>query len=105
RQANSSVTKSAILLSVDHGRRKSRMVVTSRPGKIRSSVKAMTRRSNRVRLDATAVRFSVSLTAGREPIFFHPPVQRSAAQAQRFGRLAHIALKALQRFADQNTFH
>src|SRR5689334_19013756 len=104
KHANSSATKSAILLSTDHGRSQTRIALTSKPGAINKKVKRITRRSKRVRRDGVATRFSASLTAGREPIFFHPPVQGAAAQAKRFGGLADIALKALQRFADQNTF-
>ncbi len=52
-------------------------------------------------------RFSlVELLAPRlEPILFHAPVQGAAAQAESFGRLAYIALKALQRFANQNSLN
>ena len=43
--------------------------------------------------------------SGLEPILFHPAIQGAAAQAQRLRRLAHVALKALQRLADQNALH
>ena len=49
--------------------------------------------------------FEICLGPGLEPIFFHPPVQGAATQAQRLCGLTHVALKALQRFANQDTFY
>src|SRR6202041_877144 len=40
-----------------------------------------------------------------EAIFLHPAVQSATAQSQSFRGMAHIALRALQRLADQNGFH
>src|SRR5208283_718926 len=37
-----------------------------------------------------------------ESIPFHPAIQGPAAQAQRLCGLAHVAMEALQRFADEN---
>src|SRR5262249_3518098 len=79
--------------------------VTSRPGAASSRVKRMTRRSKRVRRIFFRRRCAFSFTTGREPIFFHPPVQCATAEAQRLRNLADIALEALERLADQNTSH
>src|SRR5262249_34099938 len=105
KQANNSVARSAIFDSVVHGSNQITTPVTSRPGAASSRVKRMTRRSKRVRRVFFRRRCAFSFTPGREPIFFHPPVQCATAEAQRLRNLADIALEALERFANQNTFH
>src|SRR5207245_3715949 len=81
------------------------MPVTRRPGRASSSEKRMIRRSNGARVDLRGILREPSCAVGLEPILFHPPVEGAAAQAKRFGCLAHVALKALQRFANQNAFN
>src|SRR6266566_6221392 len=65
----------------------------------------VTRRSKGARCRFRLVAVEGLLTFGLEPILFHPPIQSPTAQAESFCRLAHVALKALQRFADQDTFN
>src|SRR5579883_582490 len=40
-----------------------------------------------------------------DAILFHPPVERPAAQAEGFCRLAHVPVGTLQGFADENTLN
>ena len=40
---------------------------------------------------------------GSDAIFFHPPVEGAAAEAEGFCRLAHVAVAAGERFADEDT--
>ena len=56
-------------------------------------------------MDLRGLRFGSWVATGLEPIFFHSPVQGATAQAESFCRLAHVTLKALQRFANKNTFY
>jgi len=71
------------------------MPLTRSAGAASNMEKRMTRRSNGARRIFRKFRLDVLLMPGLEPILFHPPVQGAAAQAKRFGCLAHIALKAL----------
>src|ERR1700691_548822 len=82
-----------------------RSALLSAPGTARSTEKRATRRSKGARRGFRNLRLHDSLTSGLEPILFHPPVQGAAAQAKRFRRLTHVALKALQRFANQNSLN
>src|SRR5438309_11280455 len=75
-----------------------------RPGATSNATKRMTRRSKGARC-GFRLPLDNSLDLGLEPIFFHPPVQGTAAQAEHFRCLTHITLKALQRLANKNTFH
>ena len=40
---------------------------------------------------------------GSDAIFFHSPIEGSAAEAEGFGRLAHVAVAAGEGFADEDT--
>src|SRR5260370_3866818 len=79
--------------------------LTRRAGATSKMEKRVTRRSKGARCDFLWLGLGESLALGLEPILFHPPVQRAAAQAECFRRLTHVALKALQCFANQNTFY
>lgn len=79
--------------------------LTSSAGATINQERRVTLRSKGARFGFRNLCLDESLTPGLEPILFHPPVQGAAAQAQRFRCLAHIALKALQRFANQNSLH
>src|SRR6266404_443581 len=81
------------------------MPLITSPGTTSSNDNRMTLRSNGARLVLRKLRFGEWVETGLEPIFFHPPVQGATAQAQRFRRLTHVALKALQRFANKDTFN
>src|SRR5215475_7090292 len=105
RQANNSTPSKISFDSSDQGCIQIRMPLTTIPGATNRTVYRVTRRSNGARGFLFRLRVEETLTGGLEPIFFHPAVQGATAQAERFGRLAHIALKALQRFADQDTFN
>src|SRR5271168_4677899 len=45
------------------------------------------------------------LVGPSKAILFHPPVECAAAEAQRLRRLAHIAVAASQRLADEDTLN
>src|SRR5271156_6290772 len=45
------------------------------------------------------------LVGPSKAIFFHPPVECAAAEAQRLRRLTHIAVAASQRLADEDTLN
>jgi Domain of unknown function (DUF4188) len=77
----------------------------SSPGVTSKIENQMTRRSNETLCDLRFLPVAELMTRGLETIFFHPPVQRAAAQTQSLCRLAHVTLKALQRLADQDTFN
>src|SRR5438128_4294536 len=81
------------------------MPLTSRAGDTRATHSRITRRSKGARCGFRFLFLEASLMAGLEPMLFHPAVQRAAAQAERLRRLADVALKALQRFANQDTFN
>src|SRR5438309_3098437 len=78
------------------------MPLTRIPGATNRIENRVTRRSKGAR--SFRVFRTVELrTRGLEAIFFHPPVKGTAAQAECFCRLAHVSLKALRSFADQDT--
>src|SRR5579864_2629015 len=104
KQANISAPSNIALDSTVHGCSQMRMPLTRSPGATRSNENQATRCSKGARF-LGRVCIWIGLGRGLEPIFFHPPVQSAAAQAQSFRGLAHVALKALQRFANQNTFY
>src|SRR5437016_13995933 len=81
------------------------MPLTRRAGATKRNDNRVTRRSKGARWRFRLVAVEGLLTFGLEPILFHTPIQSAAAQAQSFCRLAHVALKALQRLADQDTFN
>src|SRR5258708_31662017 len=81
------------------------MPLTRRAGATNRIDNRVTRRSKGARWRFRLAAVEGLLTLGLEPILFHPPIQSAAAQAQSFCRLAHVALKALQRLADQDTFN
>src|SRR5271170_721125 len=83
-----------------HGCSQTKVPLISSPGATSNAVKRVTRRAKGDRCGFFESCLEELLAPGLEPILFHPPVQGTAAQAQRFRRLAHIALKALQRFAN-----
>src|SRR4029077_5199015 len=80
------------------------MPLTRIPGATNRIENRVTRRSKGAR-SFRLFRTVELRTRGLEPIFFHPPVEGTAAQAECFCRLAHVSLKALQSFADQDTFN
>src|SRR6266481_797407 len=81
------------------------MPLTTRLGPTRRIENRITRRSNGARCGFRLLRAVELKTPGLEPILFHPPIQGAATQAKSFGRLADVALKALQCLADQHTFN
>src|SRR5579884_1435507 len=99
KQTSSSAEMKINLFSVCQGCIQIRIALTNIPGATNSSEKRVTLRSNGALLRLAFLLESWPI-AGLEPIFFHPPIQRATAQTQCFGSLAHVALKALQGFAD-----
>jgi len=104
RQASNSAPRRISLDWTDHGCIQIRSPLISNPGVTSRTEKRVTRRSKGARL-FRFLRVTTLVTPGLEPIFFHPPIESAAAQPQCICGLADIALKPLQRLADQNTFN
>src|SRR5437899_5866149 len=81
------------------------MPLTRRAGATNRIDNRVTRRSKGARCRFRLVAVEGLLTFGLEPILFHPPIEGAAAQAQSFCRLADVALEAMQRRADHDTFN
>ena len=105
KQASDSAPIKSSFDSRDHGCNQTRMPLTTRPGATSNAESRATRRSNGARCDFRKLILDELFARGLEPILFHPPVKRAAAQAERLGCLTHIALIALKGLANQNTFN
>src|SRR5258708_16717429 len=97
KHASSSAPSNDNFDSTAHGCNHTRTLLTRKPGATSSIEKRVTRRSKGARSVFLRWRARESPALELKPILFHPPVQGAAAQAQRFGCLAHVALKALER--------
>src|SRR6266496_2118198 len=81
------------------------MPLTISPGATNRIDNRVTRRSKGARCRFRLLVVEGLLMPWLEPILFHPPIQSAAAQTESLCRLADVALKALQRLADQDTFN
>src|SRR5271156_6116884 len=63
------------------------------------------RRSFASKVKRSGLGFFLFRLAALDAIFFHPPVERPAAKAEGFCRLAHVSIGTRQGFADENTLN
>src|SRR5579863_4325185 len=104
KHANNSTPSKASRKNKVQGNSQRRMPLTRRPGAAKRATKRATRRSKGER-GFRKFWLDESFISGLEPILFHPPVERAAAEAKRIRCLTDIALKTLQRFTNQNRLH
>src|SRR5688572_27211774 len=102
---STSAATSINFVSSAHGCNQAKTALATKPGRTSSREKPMTRRSNADRRAGCREPCEAVAIRKLKPIPLHPPIQSTAAQTERFRGLTHVALEALQCFANQNAFN